>query len=60
MSGGRIFLQTPDEIHALNLKGKRIWRFPLKAGYPVSAPLIRGNRLYVTSEEGVAAADLTS
>ncbi|WP_328870782.1 serine/threonine-protein kinase [Streptomyces sp. NBC_00287] len=60
VSGGRIFLQTPDEIHALNLKGKRIWRFPLKAGYPVSAPLIRGNRLYVTSEEGVAAVDLTS
>ncbi|WAZ21199.1 serine/threonine-protein kinase [Streptomyces cinnabarinus] len=59
-SGGRIFVQTPEEIHALNLKGERIWRFPLPAGYPVSAPLIRGNRIYVTSAEGIAALDLTS
>ncbi|MGV9456520.1 protein kinase domain-containing protein [Streptomyces sp. NPDC003635] len=58
--GDRILLQTPTEIHALNLKGERLWRFPLKAGYPVSAPLIRGSRLYVTSEEGVAAVDLTA
>lgn len=58
--GDRILLQTPTEIHALDLRGERVWRFPLEAGYPVSAPLIRGNRLYVTSEEGVAAVDLTS
>ncbi|MFE6362619.1 PQQ-binding-like beta-propeller repeat protein [Streptomyces sp. NPDC057806] len=60
VSDGRILLQTPDEIHALNLQGERLWRFPLPAGYPVSAPLLRGNRLYVTSEEGVAALDLTA
>ncbi|MEU9731586.1 serine/threonine-protein kinase [Streptomyces sp. NPDC048002] len=60
VSSGRIFLQTSEQIHALNLKGERIWRFPLAAGYPVSAPVIRGNRVYVTSAEGIAALDLTS
>ena len=50
VSGGRVFVAAPSEIHALESEtGKRLWQAPLDG--PVRAPmLIRGNLLLALVE----------
>ncbi|WP_405737822.1 serine/threonine-protein kinase [Streptomyces sp. NBC_00028] len=55
-----VYVRTDTEVHALDLRGKRLWRTEVGADPGVLlTPLVHGRRVYAGTNKGIAALDVS-